>query len=953
MNWKSHLSTIVFSLTVLLTTGINASAQQITITGQVKNAKGELLQGVSISSTPGNKSTSTDENGIFKLYSDSITTLSFTAVGYKKYQVTVNESKMIEVIMTVHDEELDQIVLIGSRSGGRVKTETPIPIDVIRLNQFGLLDAKPNLPSILNIAAPSFNYNKMSGSDGADHVDLGSLRGLGPDQTLVLINGKRRHQTAFIGLFGTRGRGNSGTDLNSFPENAIERVEILRDGASAQYGSDAMAGVINIILKTNTNKWNIDQGFSFYADKKFNTLNNVDPSQYYTGKKLDGRVYNFSADNGWRIGKKNGNLHLSFNYLNRGKTFRQAPDTNVLNNPEALPINRTRRAFGESSLAAWSTMFNLELPLTNESSFYAFGSLSHKSGDSYAFTRNASTRPDRFPVDNNGKIIFVPGIMKKTKDGETFYNPHNQAEILDWSVANGLKGKIFQYWNWDISNTVGLNDFHFFGDKTFNASLINQPGKTNFDDGGLRFFQNTFNLDVNRSFDRIGQGLNLGFGAEVRYEQYDIYAGEEASYKGYPNPFGQGAGAQGFPGFSLTDVIRGTRISTGFFSDAELEITKSWLVSAAARLENFSDFGFVSTGKLATRVKINSLINWRASVSSGFRAPSLQQIYFNNTITSFSFGKLIQNRIASNVDPITKSAGIPSLKEENSINFSTGFTAKIANGLRLTLDGYAIKLMDRIVLSGVFSANDPTLSKAFTEQLKSIDVSSAQFFANAVNTSNFGLDFVVDYSKKWANQTLKLSLTGNLNKINIDRVNVPATLDDSYIHRKSFFSDREAAFLKASAPSSKIVLSADFQTKKWSIGARQVYFGKTQTLGFGWTGLASKRNTGGPGDPAISGNFLGIDPYVDIDGYNDQVNVLPEIFNYGAKSTTDLYSNFIISKNIQLTLGIENIFNVHPDYANVPQARYESFANETGGAWESVQMGFNGTKCYVKLKLVF
>jgi iron complex outermembrane receptor protein len=953
MNLKSNISRIILSLIALIITSIYVNAQQITITGQVKNTKGELLQGVSIASTTGGKGTRTDQNGFFKLSSDSTTTLSFTSVGYKNYQIIVSETKMIDIVMNFHDEELDQIVLIGSRSGGRVKTETPIPIDVIKLNQFGLLDAKPNLPSILNIAAPSFNYNKMSASDGADHVDLGTLRGLGPDQTLVLINGKRRHQTAFIGLFGTRGRGNSGTDLNSFPESAIDRVEILRDGASAQYGSDAMAGVINIILKKNTNKWNIDQGFSFYSDKKFNTLNNVDPSQYYTGKKLDGRIYQFSADNGWSIGRKKGSLHLSVNYLSRGKTFRQAPDTNVLKNPEALPINRTRRAVGESSLEAWSAMFNLELPISKESSFYAFGSLSHKFGDSYAFTRNASARPDRFPVDNNGKVIFVPSIMKKTRDGEIFYNPHNQAKILDWSAATGLKGKVFKKWSWDVSNTIGQNDMHFFGNKTFNASLINQPEKTKFDDGGLRFLQNTFNVDINRSFENIGQGLNLGLGAELKYEQYDIYAGEEASYKGYPNPFGQSAGAQGFPGFSATDVIKGRRTSASFFSDAEIEITKSWLVSAAARFENFSDFGFVSTGKLATRIKINSLINWRASVSSGFRAPSLQQIYFNNTITSFSFGQLIQNRIASNVEAITKSAGIPSLKEENSINFSTGFTAKIANGLRLTLDGYAIKLMDRIVLSGVFSANDPTLTTAFTQQLKSIDVASAQFFANAVNTSNFGLDFVADYSKKWATHTLKLSLTGNLNKVNIDNVNVPATLDDSYIHRKSFFSDREAQFLKASAPSSKIVFSADLQMKKWSIGARQVFFGKMQTLGFGWSGLASKRNTGGPGDPAISGNFLGIDPYVDIDGYNDQINVLPEIFRYGAKSTTDVYSNFLVSKNIQLTLGIENLFNVHPDYANVPQARYQSFVNETGGPWESVQMGFNGTKFYGKLKLAF
>jgi iron complex outermembrane receptor protein len=264
-----------------------------------------------------------------------------------------------------------------------------------------------------------------------------------------------------------------------------------------------------------------------------------------------------------------------------------------------------------------------------------------------------------------------------------------------------------------------------------------------------------------------------------------------------------------------------------------------------------------------------------------------------------------------------------------------------------------VKLTDRIVLSGLFSANDATLDPAFTQELKRIDVASAQFFANAVNTTNLGLDFVMDYSTKWKSHKLKLSLNGNFNHVRIDGTNIPTTLDDSYIHRKSFFGDREEQFLKASAPASKIVLSGELQHKRGSIGFRQVFFGKMQTLGFGWSGLASKRGTGGPGDPVISGSFLGIDPYVDIDGYNDQVNVLREVFNYGAKSTTDIYSNIRINANIHLTLGIDNLFNIHPDYAGVPQARYQSFVNENGGPWESVQMGFNGTRFYSRLKLNF
>jgi len=399
----------LLSLFVFTSIAISQStAQEIVVSGQVKDTKGNTLQGVSVVTTKGKKGTTSDGDGKFNLLADSTDFLKITAVGFEPVELAISKHPL-EIILNVNEEELDQIVLVGNRGGGRVKTETPVPVDVIRLNQLGLSDSKPNLTSMLNIAAPSFNYNKTSGSDGADHIDLGTLRGLGPDQTLVLINGKRRHQTAFIALFGTRGRGNSGTDLNSFPENTIDRIEILRDGASAQYGSDAMAGVINIILKKNTGKWNIDQGFSFHADKKYNTLNNPDPSQYYTGKQLDGRTYSFSADNGWKLGKRNGSIHLAVNYLSRGKTFRQAPDTNVLKNPEALPVNTMRRAFGESSLQAWGSMLNLELPIGNKGTeFYAFGGISKKMGDSYAFTRNASSRKDRFPVDNKGDIIFVP-----------------------------------------------------------------------------------------------------------------------------------------------------------------------------------------------------------------------------------------------------------------------------------------------------------------------------------------------------------------------------------------------------------------------------------------------------------------------------------------------------------------------------------------------------------------
>ncbi len=439
--------------------------------------------------------------------------------------------------LETNSNELTEITFVGTRGAGRAKTETPVPIDVIRINQVGLPTARMDLTSELNYSAPSFNYNKQSGADGADHVDLGTLRGLGPDQTMVLINGKRRHQTAFVALFGTRGRGNSGADLNAFPEGAVDRIEILRDGASAQYGSDAMAGVINIILKKDINHWTINTGWSGYLDHSHNPLNSPDPSQYVTGSQLDGNTFSISANNGVAIGQHGGFINVSIDLLTQGKTFRQMNDTSVTTNPKALPTNSSRRAFGDGSVSTAGAMFNMEIPTSNsgKTTFYSFGGYNYKYSDAYAYSRNDGD-PTRFPVDQNGDIIFDPSIMKKTNDGTIFYNPHIQTHITDMSLALGIRGDAGNEWNWDLSNTVGRNDFHFYGDKTYNASL-GTITPNHFDDGGFNFLQNTLNLDFSKSFRKVAEGLNLGLGAELRYERYAIYSGEDASWQRYPGDF--------------------------------------------------------------------------------------------------------------------------------------------------------------------------------------------------------------------------------------------------------------------------------------------------------------------------------------------------------------------------------------------------------------------------------
>lgn len=925
-------------------------AQQ-TATGKVTDSNGLPLQGVSVKSKKTGKTTSTAADGTFKLSVSSDDNLEITSVGYITQTVSAKSAGAINITLVQSIEELGQVVLVGTRSTGRVKTESPVPVDVIDINKAGAATAKMDLTSVLNYAAPSFNYNKQTGADGADHIDLGTLRGLGPDQTLVLINGKRRHQTAFVALFGTRGRGNSGADLNAFPEAAVDRIEILRDGASAQYGSDAMAGVMNIVLKKDINHWSINTGWSGYNDSKFNSSNFNAGNQYYSGNKIDGGTLSFSANNGLAIGKNGGFINFSLDFLTQAKTFRQVDTLNWATDKNALPyLNTGRRAFGDGSVDTYGAMYNMEIPTSasKKTSFYSFGGYNYKSSDAYAYTRNWSAKPERFPVNASGALLMDANIMHTANDGEIYYNPHIQTHIADASIALGIKGDAGKGWNWDLSNTLGRNDFHYYGDKTFNASTIGTKTQTHFDDGGFNFLQNTLNLDFSKSFSSVANGLNLGLGAEYRYENYTIYKGEEASYKNYhtadlfyPNVSEDrtpASGSQGFPGFSPADVVDANRSNISLYADAELNATKEWLLDGAIRFENYSDFGSVATFKLATRYKVASNFNLRGSVSTGFRAPSLQQINFSNTLTSFSSGQLVQSRIARNGDDITNAAGIPALKEETSVNASLGFSWKPAKGFTITTDGYMVKVKNRIVLSGLFSKDDPTLPASFTSKLDAIGVATAQFFDNAVNTTNYGLDIVADYNKKWGNKSFKALLAGNFQHMTVDAVHVPAALNSTVLNQKTFFSDREEAFLLASAPKTKFSLGLGYDINKFGISTHLTYFGKIKLMGFG---------TSTNDNP----NSTGINPMVpsDADG-----NVLvPEVFNFNGKAVTDLAFSYKLCKKLSVFAGADNIFNVHPNLGVNQLAKGWAGDNESGGPWDSVQMGFNGMRLFGKLAFSF
>lgn len=953
---------LFFPVILFIIFSLPAFAQKQKISGTITSSAGTPLEGATIKVKGSRGGTRADKEGTFTIIADPKDILEVSSIGYEFQNISVNGLSSINIKLETSFAALDEVVLVGSRGGGRVKTESPVPVDIINVNQLNQTTAKPDLMSQLNMSVPSFNYNKQSGGDGSDAIDFASLRGLGFDQTLVLVNGKRRHLSAFVNQAGTRGRGNSGTDLNAIPEAAIDRVEILRDGASAQYGSDAIAGVVNIILKKDINHLNVITGVSGFYDHKYNTLNNVDPSEFYTGSQIDGKTVSLGLSYGLPIGKNKGFINFSGNFLAHSKTFRALPDTNVSVNSKALSPNSWRRAFGDGAVTSGGGMVNAEIPIAGTStSFYFFGGFNHKLSNVYAWTRNASN-PARFPTDMNGNILYNPDIMRTTSSGNIFYNPQENVNINDASFAAGFRGTFekgfLNGFDWDLSDVIGKNSFRYYGHKTYNASLMPvenfQAVKHNFDDGGFNFLQNTANLDLSKRINTVAKGLTVSFGGEFRYEKYKLFAGQPESYinggayyvKSNGDTVLKASGSQGYPGYQPSDEANAHRTDVSGYADLALNVTDKWLVDLAARFENYSDFGFVNTYKFATRYKVTSNLNFRGSVSTGFRAPSLQQINFSNTNTTIyndpvSGPTLRYSKLSPNNSPITKAAGIPKLKQESSFNSSLGFSWKPVRNLALTVDGYLVKMKNRVVGTGNFDGSVPALAPFLLQY----NVTAVSFFANAVNTTNTGLDIVLDYNKRWGKKSFRALLAGNIQHVTINKINIPDELKSNYANQQAFYSTREQAFLKASAPRSKFSLGLDYTINKLSIGSHLTYFGKLVTKGFGYASLPHAA-AGGPGGAGISDQGNGWDPYVSSD---DGKTVIPEDFIFNGKVTTDVYAGYKITKNITWNLGADNLFNVHPDQSVTPDARMSSWGDsESGGPFDAVQMGFNGIRLFTK-----
>ena len=746
------------------------------------------------------------------------------------------------------------VIEVGSRSPERSRTDTPVPVDVVPVEEIATESGQLDVGQLLQYVAPSFNSNRQSGSDGSDHIDAATLRGLGPDQVLVLINGKRRHTSSLVYIFGSRARGNVGTDLNTIPVSAIERIEILRDGASAQYGSDAIAGVINIVLKKN---------------KGGDVL--LSAGEYTEG---DGQNEQVAVNYGIPLGET-GVLSLTGEMLNRDKTKRAGPGE--------------PRVIGDSATDNLTFFYNLDVPTGDTSSFYGHGGYNDRDGLAGAWYRDGAGSED-IPSRNSEQMYpngFVPDIG---------------TDIKDLSAAFGYRTLVGP-WSMDISTTYGSNKMEFIISKTLNASIAtlhNGISPTEFDAGGFEFMQHTTNLDFSRYYKDWLHGVSVAAGLEYRRETYEIFAGEAGSWADFDGPGGGNAGSQGFPGFQPVDEVDASRNSKAVYVDMEFRTSPKLLVTGALRGEDYNDFGNTVNGKVSFAYAATPLLNLRGSASSGFRAPSLHQRYFSSTFTDFIAGEAADVKLARNDSELARLVGIPALKEEESMNYSLGLTWNPRSSTSLTLDVYQIDIDDRIVLTGGFTTDDPDIGDIIAAE----NLAEARFFTNAIDTQTRGLDVSVTNSRTLARGSLTLGAALNLNETEVKRVNTAPGLvgkEDIY------FNTRERMFVEGSAPKTKGALSADYRTGSWNTGARVSYFGELE-----------------------SGTWTQI----------DDPTAPPQ--HYDARVSTDLHFGYELPRNVKLTVGGTNIFDVQP-------TEQDPFETENGAEWENVQMGFNGAAYYVRL----
>ncbi len=829
----------------------------------------------------------------------------------------------LPVIAQDANAELEEVTVLGSRQAGRSAGDMPVPVDT--LNAEALSNSgQTEVGRMLQALAPSFNFPSSSISDGTDALRSATLRGLGPDQTLVLVNGKRRHQASLIHINTSVGRGTAGVDMNAIPAASIKRIEVLRDGAAAQYGSDAIAGVINIVLKDDNEAGHIG----------------ISNGEYSEG---DGNTTNIDFSKGFTLGD-DGYLNISGNFRDREHTNRaglhgscqfggctDSDGNGILEAGDAREITAPRQTFrigdAESEQTALTLNAGVEI---GSGELYGFAAYSSRDNESAAFFRHNANNGGNAPLAD-GDATIPAGFLPKIN-----------SEIEDLSVNIGYRLDFDSGATLDISYTTGENTIDYTTANSLNSSFANHLlNSTNMSDAdirnsvprtakayGLELGLDTFNVDFTQSYG----DLALAAGAALRKDSYKVTPGEEYAYTDYDTRNGvslyaddRSGGIQGFPGIGPQSAVDEERDVSSIYIDGEYQATDDLMISAAMRYDDYDGFGNTVNYKLAGSYAATDNVRLRAAASTGFRAPSMQQLYFNNVSTQFvtdASGNLVaaERGTFRNDSPVAKAIGIPSLKEEESVNLSFGIVADLTDHLNITVDFYQVQIDDRIVVSKGLGLG---LNDELDAALNSAGASQAQFFLNGADTETKGVDIVASYEGiELASGNLDITVAANYTKTDVTSLFTPSNSGLSTLSTDQVFSSQDISIIEEWQPKDRISVSGLYTRDNWTASLSFNRFGE----------------------------------YTIEDGGRQ---------TYGAEILTDLRVAYEFDNGFGVNIGGNNIFDVTPDENQIGNSRTGAIEDGPGGnlivdsagvftySRRSAPFGFNGAYYYLGLSYDF
>ncbi len=815
--------------------------------------------------------------------------------------------------------ESTEITVIGSRGKPRTDVDRPVPVDVVSTKELAAT-GQTDLGQQIQFTSPSFNSSKYGVNGATNFADPASLRGLAPDQVLLLINGHRRHQFSALNLNVSPGLGTVVSDLNSIPTAAVERIEVLRDGAAAQYGSDAIAGIVNLALKDD------DEGGSVGITTGLN-------------KEGDGFTIKGSINQGLKLGSNGGFLNYTLEYFGTEGTNRSDPYDGVLYPatpatyvpgvptaafPYTTANPRADRGvypqgpfvvgnYGSNRNRTYQAFLNSEVPLNETMTAYLFGGYSRKDIRAFGFFRAPATA-------SNAVLSIFP-------DG---YVPVLPGQSVDYSFNGGVKAEI-DNWDIDIGYGYGQNRLDQFAENTVNASL-GAASPTTFYVGRTAFNQQVVEMTGSKNFGAVGgiNSLNLAMGAQVRRDTFKVTRGDLASYQVGPLALsGRTAGSNGRPGYAPADENDLTRSNIAGFIDVEADITDAFLITTALRYENYSDFGGNLSGKIAARFKLSDSIAIRGSYNRGFRAPSLAQIGNRVNTSTVQNNLILQTQQIASSDARLATLGIFDPKAEISDNFSGGFTGDLG-AFTFTVDAFQINIKDRIAITdGILSANFPAVAALFP------GVREIRFFTNQIDTRTRGIDVVATYKIDLGASALRFTLAGTHaeTKVQSQRATPTALVTGASAANQAaaLVGLTAIELIEVAQPRTKILFSTNFESGALTLGARATYFGDVKAFS---TGLS-------PTDTNVKCNAA-----------NRCVQT------FGAKTIVDLNATYAFNEEFSLTLGANNLLNTYPDKWNNTRdgaiGQAASYSNgQTPYTRNANQFGFNGSYYYLTANVKF